>query len=66
MILTSKEMMHGTQSTYPSLKNWVGEGMPVIRQNPWLFDKDKVLKWLKAHKPERADHLEKYLKMMEK
>ena len=65
-ILTSKEMLHGCQATYPSLKNWVEkEGLEAIRQSPWLFNRKKAVAWIKKNKPERYDHFVKYLEMLE-
>ena len=65
-ILTSKEMLHGCQITYPTLKDWViGLYLPTLRQSPWLFDRDKVLAWVKSTKPERYEHFKQYLEMME-
>jgi len=64
-ILTSKEMIHGCQVSHPTLKAWTKIGLPVLRQDPWLFDRKKAVAWIKEAKPERYEHLKQYLAMME-
>jgi len=52
--LSSNEFIHGLLISYPTIKRWKDEGMPVIRQNPWLFNL-KSLKWVIANKPSKAN-----------
>ena len=60
--LSSNEFIHGLLISYPTIKRWKDEGMPVIRQNPWLFN-DKSLKWVVENKPDRAELAKKMMEV---
>lgn len=53
MILSTKEMLVGLEVSNISLYQWIKEGMPVIKQNPYLFN-ESSLEWVKANKPKFA------------
>ena len=45
-IYSTKEMLVGLEVSHVSLYEWIKrEGMPVIKQNPYLFN-EKSLKWV--------------------
>jgi len=54
-------MLRGLDITYITLYEWIKIGMPVIKQNPYLFDVGS-LKWVVKNK---ENYSEKAKKMLE-
>lgn len=59
-ILSTKEMLVGLEVSNISLYSWIREGMPVIRQNPYLFN-EKSLEWIAENKERFRELAEKML-----
>jgi len=60
-IYSTREMIRGLDISTTALYNWKDEGLPVIKQSPYLFG-DESLKWVIANKP---DYAEKAKQMLE-
>lgn len=59
IILRSKEMLRGLDISHVTLYDWINkEGMPTIKQNPYLFNK-KALDWILTNKPKYKQAVEK-------
>lgn len=59
-IFSTREMIRGLDISTTALYNWKDEGMPVLRQSPYLFTEGS-LNWVIKNKPEFADMAEKML-----
>ena len=59
-VYSTKEMLHGLQISHPTLTRWISEGLPAIRSNPLVFDKNAI-EWLEKNKPEKAELLKTFL-----
>lgn len=59
-ILSTKEMIVGLEVSSISLYQWIREGLPVIKQNPYLFNEDS-LNWVITNKARFKDLAKKML-----
>jgi len=48
---STKQMVVGLGVSTTSLYDWIREGMPVLRQSPYIFT-DRSLQWVIKNKPE--------------
>ncbi len=59
-IKSSREMLRGLDVSHVTLYEWIKQGMPVIKQNPYMFNK-KALEWVAINKPKYKINAEKML-----
>lgn len=52
-IFSTKEMLVGLEVSHVSLYEWIKDGLPIIKQNPYLFN-ESSLEWVKVNKPKFA------------
>jgi hypothetical protein len=61
LYLNTKEISQGLGVTCITIYNWIRNMLPIIKQNPYLFNEDS-LEWVIANKP---DYAEKAKQMLE-
>lgn len=59
-IYSTKEMLVGLEVSNISLYQWIKEGMPVIKQSPYLFNEES-LEWVKNNKARFKPFAEKMM-----
>ena len=59
-IFSTKEMLVGLEVSNISLYQWIKEGMPVIKQNPYLFNEESLY-WVMSNKARFKDFAKKML-----
>ena len=52
-IFSTKEMLVGLEVSHVSLYEWIKDVLPIIKQNPYLFNENS-LEWVKVNKPKFA------------
>jgi len=57
-LISTREMIFALEISAVSLYAWIKEGLPVIRQNPYIFT-DKSLDWIVKNKPNYAKKVKK-------
>lgn len=53
-IYSTREMIRGLDISTTALYNWKDEGLPVLKQNPYLFTNES-LDWVINNKPDYAE-----------
>lgn len=59
-ILSTKEMLVGLEVSNISLYQWIKEGMPFIKQSPYLFNEES-LEWIMNNKARFKDFAKKMM-----